>query len=62
MYKRQGLHSSQLLEQARHALRAQVPYYVEDRFFALDIEAADQLLASRVLTPLLPSGLLPSLA
>jgi histidine ammonia-lyase len=58
---REGLKSSPLLEQARQALRAQVPYYVEDRFFAPDIEAANALLAERVLTPLLPSGVLPSL-
>ena len=45
-----------------NALRAQVPYYVEDRFFAPDIEAANALLSERVLTPLLPSGVLPSLA
>lgn len=59
---REGLKSSPLLEQARQALRAQVPYYVEDRFFAPDIEAANALLSERVLTPLLPSGVLPSLA
>jgi histidine ammonia-lyase len=58
---REGLKSSPLLEQARHALRAKVPYYVEDRFFAPDIEAANALLAERVLSPLLPVGMLPSL-
>ncbi|MDH1263130.1 histidine ammonia-lyase [Pseudomonas sp. GD03944] len=58
---REGLKSSARLEQARQTLREQVPYYVEDRFFAPDIEAATALLAERVLTPLLPSGLLPSL-
>ncbi|MGE8499071.1 MAG: histidine ammonia-lyase [Pseudomonas sp.] len=59
---REGLKSSPKLEQARQTLREQVPYYVEDRFFAPDIEAATALLAERVLTPLLPNGLLPSLA
>lgn len=58
---RDGLKSSPLLEQARQALRVQVPYYVEDRFFAPDIAAADELLASCVLSPLLPAGMLPSL-
>ena len=58
---REGLQSSPLLEQARQALRAQVPYYVEDRFFAPDIEAANALLAERVLSPLLLNGMLPSL-
>lgn len=57
---REGLKSTPALEQARQALRAKVPYYVEDRFFAPDIAAADALLAERVLTPLLPSGMLPS--
>ena len=58
---REGLKSTPALEQARQALRAKVPYYVEDRFFAPDIAAADALLAERVLTPLLPAGMLPSL-
>jgi histidine ammonia-lyase len=31
---REGLKSTPALEQARQALRAKVPYYVEDRFFA----------------------------
>ncbi len=57
---REGLQSSPALEQARQALRAKVPYYVEDRFFAPDIAAADALLAERVLTPLLLAGMLPS--
>ncbi|TXR39273.1 histidine ammonia-lyase [Ectopseudomonas mendocina] len=58
---REGLKSTPALEQARQALRAKVPYYVEDRFFAPDIAAANALLAERVLTPLLPAGMLPSL-
>ncbi|KJH79506.1 histidine ammonia-lyase [Pseudomonas sp. KSR10] len=57
---REGLKSSSLLERARQVLRAKVPYYVEDRFFAPDIAAADALLAERVLNPLMPSGMLPS--
>lgn len=57
---REGLRSTPALEQARQTLRAKVPYYVEDRFFAPDIAAADELLAERVLTPLLPAGMLPS--
>jgi len=59
---REGLKSTPALEQARQALRVKVPYYVEDRFFAPDIAAADELLAERVLTPLLPAGMLPSLS
>ena len=57
---REGLKSTPALEQAREILRGEVPYYVEDRFFAPDIAAANELLAERVLTPLLPAGLLPS--
>ena len=55
-----GLHSSPKLEQARVVLRAAVPFYQEDRFFAPDIETAATLLAERRLSGLLPSGILPS--
>ena len=58
---RTGLKSTAKLEQARHLLREQVPYYQEDRFFAPDIEAASQLLASGCLNALMPEQLLPSL-
>ncbi|WP_066456467.1 histidine ammonia-lyase [Castellaniella caeni] len=58
---RQGLQSSAPLERAHGLLRAQVPFYDKDRFFASDIAAATQLLADRVLTPLMPPHLLPSL-
>lgn len=47
------------LEEARRILRAQVPFYDEDRFFAPDIEAAAALLAERRLSGLLPAGILP---
>ncbi len=57
-----GHTSSPRLEQARKALRAAVPFYERDRFFAPDIEAASALLQQRVLTALMPAGLLPSLA
>lgn len=55
---REGLKSSPKLEQARRLLRDKVPYYQEDRFFAPDIEAASQLLASAgpaVAEPLIPA-------
>ena len=58
---REGLKTSAKLEQARHALRREVPHYDKDRFFAPDIEAAVLLLAQGCLTRLLPSGVLPSL-
>jgi len=56
---RKGLKTTVLLEQARQLLRAQVPFYQEDRFFAPDIEAAQQLLQSGQLSLLLPQDLLP---
>lgn len=58
---RKGLKTSAKLEQARQALRREVPHYDRDRFFAPDIEAAVELLAKGSLTGLLPAGVLPSL-
>ena len=58
---RTGLKTSEKLEQARQALRAQVAHYDKDRFFAPDIEAAIALLAAGTLTGLLPAKVLPSL-
>ena len=58
---RKGLKTSAKLEQARQALRREVPHYDRDRFFAPDIEAAVELLAKGCLTGLLPAGVLPSL-
>ena len=57
---REGLKTSPQLEQARRALREQVPHYEEDRFFAPDIAAASGLIAAQVLNGLMPAGLLPS--
>ena len=59
---RDGHKSSPRLEQARALLRAQVPFYDRDRFFAPDIEAANTLLLERRLSALMPAGLLPSQA
>ncbi|APR05082.1 histidine ammonia-lyase [Thauera chlorobenzoica] len=59
---RDGHKSSPKLEQARALLRAQVPFYDCDRFFAPDIEAANTLLLERRLSALMPAGLLPSWA
>jgi len=58
---RDGLKSTHALEKARQLLRAQVPFYQEDRFFAPDIEAASQLIASGQLNALMPEKILPSL-
>lgn len=57
---RHGLKSTEMLEQARKLLRDRVSHYYQDRFFAPDIEAASDLLASRTLSHLLCSGILPS--
>ncbi|CAM7342276.1 histidine ammonia-lyase [Citrobacter portucalensis] len=54
---REGLTSSPLLEQARQALREQVAHYMQDRFFAPDIECATELLAQGTLLQLLPEFL-----
>ncbi|WP_324732074.1 histidine ammonia-lyase [Pseudomonas paeninsulae] len=59
---REGHKTSTKLEQARAALRERVAHYQQDRFFAPDIEAASELLASRCLSDLLPAQLLPSQA
>ena len=58
---REGHKTSAKLEQARAALRERVAHYEQDRFFAPDIEAASELLASRCLNDLVPAQLLPSL-
>ncbi len=58
---RGGLKTSAKLERARGLLRAQVPFYEKDRFFAPDINAASELLASRCLNELVTAQLLPSL-
>ncbi|QTQ37716.1 Histidine ammonia-lyase [Aromatoleum petrolei] len=58
---RDGHKSSPKLEEARAALRAKVPFYEVDRYFAPDIAAATNLLQTRVLSGLMPRGLLPSL-
>ena len=54
---REGLTSSPLLEQARHALREHVSHYDDDRFFAPDIDKAMQLLQQGTLLQLLPEFL-----
>ncbi len=58
---RNGLKTSAKLEQARAILRKEVPFYEKDRFFAPDINAATELLASRCLSELVSAKLLPSL-
>jgi len=58
---REGLKTSTKLEKARAILRAEVPFYEKDRFFAPDINAASELLATRCLNELVSAKLLPSL-
>jgi histidine ammonia-lyase len=58
---RNGLKTSPKLEKARAILRKEVPFYEKDRFFAPDINAATELLASRCLNELVAAKLLPSL-
>ncbi|GAB3483311.1 histidine ammonia-lyase [Marinomonas epiphytica] len=59
---RAPLKTSEKLEQARATLRARVPFYDKDRYFAPDIEKANKLLLEAVFNDSMPSGLLPSLA
>lgn len=58
---RAPLKSSELLEQARANLRARVPFYDKDRYFAADIEKATALLLEAAHNTFMPQGLLPSL-
>ena len=58
---RAPLKSSDALEQAKAELRAQVPFYDKDRYFAADIEKANNLLIQAVHNELMPAQLLPSL-
>ncbi len=55
-------HTSRRLELAKALLRAMVPIYAQDRYFAPDIEAAKELIATGVLTHFMPHALLPSSA
>ncbi len=57
---RAPLKTTELLEQAKATLRGRVPFYDKDRYFAADIEKANELLAEAVHNNLMPAGLLPS--
>ena len=57
---RSPLKTSEILEQTKAELRARVPFYDKDRYFAIDIEKANNLLAEAVHNSLMPVGLLPS--
>jgi histidine ammonia-lyase len=58
---RRPLKTSHLLEEAKNRLRALVPFYAQDRYFAPDIANADELIKSGTYNDLIPRGLLPSL-
>ncbi|WP_421202476.1 histidine ammonia-lyase [Aeromonas enteropelogenes] len=58
---RAPLRASEAVEAAKGRLRAQVPFYDKDRYFAPDIEAAASLLGTASYNDLLPAGVLPSL-
>ncbi|TKB43288.1 histidine ammonia-lyase [Thalassotalea mangrovi] len=57
---RAPLKASASVEKAKAALREKVAYYDKDRYFAPDIEAASQLLASAFAHQLMPANTLPS--
>ena len=54
--------SSPKIEKAKSMLREKVSFYDKDRYFAPDIEAANNVLATATHHYLLPEGLLPSLS
>jgi histidine ammonia-lyase len=41
-------------------LRAKVPFYDKDRYFATDIAAANDLLVTACHNEMMPSGMMPS--
>ena len=57
---RKPLRSTDVLMGAKAQLRDRVPFYDKDRYFATDIEAANQLLSEAVHNALMPNDLLPS--
>ncbi len=57
---RAPLKTSEQLEKAKAMLRERVPFYDKDRYFAPDIDAANNLILSGKFTPLLDKNLLPS--
>lgn len=58
---RAPLKTTQRLENARATLRARVPFYDKDRYFATDIEQANALLLEAAHNDAMPENLLPSL-
>lgn len=54
------LTAAPLVERAKATLRAKVPFYDKDRYFAPDIARTTELLATATYNALVPAGLLPS--
>ena len=59
---RAPLKSSEKLETAKGQVRAEVPFYDQDRYFAPDIEKVYRLIRAGAFNSLVTPGLLPSLA
>lgn len=59
---RAPLKAAEGVEACKAELRAVVPFYDKDRYFAPDIEKAKQLVLSARLNAYMPDGLLPSLS
>lgn len=59
---RAPLKTSEKLEQVKAELRARVPFYDKDRYFAVDIEKAAKLIQEATHNCLMPNDLLPSLS
>ncbi len=57
---RKPLKSTEVLMGVKSQLRERVPFYDKDRYFATDIESANQLLSEAVHNKLMPKELLPS--
>lgn len=57
---RAPLKSSPLLERAKATVRAAVPFYDQDRYFAPDIEKVQALIEQGAFDHLIPGGVLPS--
>jgi histidine ammonia-lyase len=57
---RAPLKTSPLLEGAKTELRKIVPFYDQDRYFAPDIQKAQQLIQAGTFNSLVGPGLLPS--
>lgn len=58
---RAPLKTTQSLEEVKAIVRAKVPFYDKDRYFAPDIEAANELIKDSIFNRFMPSDLIPSM-